>query len=184
MRKIALTMSGVLALSVGAFVAWRRNPRLGTGTMNRLVNPFLVGRRLAGGRRAEVGVLEHVGRVSGTRRLTPVHPVATEGGFRIIVPLGLESQWARNVLAAGHCRLQLHDTVYELDEPNLLLPRQLEGATALSRWFGTVAGFRYLQLRVFDQHPGELVISEPAIGAPSEVVVEAQPPVEAEPALV
>ena len=31
-------------------------------------------------------------------------------------PLGDHSEWARNVLAAGHCRLQLRDVVYELDD--------------------------------------------------------------------
>ena len=74
--------------------------------------PRLLQRGLAGGAKSEIGTLEHFGRMSGVRRLTPVHPEPTPAGFRVMVPLGSHSQWARNVLAAGHCRLQLHDVVY------------------------------------------------------------------------
>ena len=79
---------------------------------------------------SEIGTLEHFGRKTGTRHLTPVHPVATADGFRIVVPLAEASQWAMNVLAAGHCRLQLHDTIFDLDEPVLVEPvdvRELTG---------------------------------------------------------
>src|SRR6187455_2588109 len=80
----------------------------------------LLRRGLAGYGRSEIGTLEHVGRVSGVRRLTPVHPEPTPAGFRIIVPLGVRSEWARNVVAAGHCRLLLHDQVFDLDEPAMV----------------------------------------------------------------
>lgn len=150
---------GIVGLAVvgAAFVAWwRQNRRCGTAFVNGVVNPALMRRRLTGSGRSEIGTLEHVGRTSGTRRLTPVHPEPTADGFRIIVPLGAESQWARNVLAAGHCRLQLHDTVYDLDEPKLITPEEAEGLPRLAQRLESYLGFRYLALRTFAAAHGEL----------------------------
>jgi deazaflavin-dependent oxidoreductase (nitroreductase family) len=142
---------------VGLAVAWwRANRRFGTAFVNRVVNPALLQRRWAGAARSEIGTLEHVGRRSGTRRLTPVHPEPASSGFRIIVPLGAESQWARNVLAAGRCRLQLHEAVYELDEPRLIAPEEVEGLPRPVRLMESFLGFRYLVLRTFASRPGGL----------------------------
>jgi len=138
--------------------------------MNEVVNPMLVRRGVAGAGRSEVGTLEHVGRKSGTVRLTPVHPVLTADGVRIVVPLGLQSEWARNVLAAGRCRLQLHDTIYELDRPVLLPAGAIFDIPGLSRWAGDFLGFMYLQLRRVSEAPGTLA---PAVAeAGSEVGAE------------
>ena len=108
------------------------------GLRNSTVDPILLRRGFAGGESSEIGIIEHIGRKSGIRRLTPVHPEPTpmDPHHRAA---RLSSEWARNVLAAGHCRLQLHDDVYELDEPLLLpagevesLPRVLRGILARS----------------------------------------------------
>ena len=70
---------------IGAFVEWwRRHPRAGAATVNRLINPWLVRQRVADVSRGEIGLLQHVGRKSGTVRVTPIHPVPTEDGLRII----------------------------------------------------------------------------------------------------
>ena len=129
---------------------------MGTRFTNEVVNPFLVRRGISGAGRSELGTLEHVGRRTGTRHLTPIHPVPTEDGFKIVVPLGPRSQWVQNVLAAGHCRLQLHDTVYDLDEPVLLAAGEMPdmpgpAARALDR-----IGVQYLLLRRFAERPGTL----------------------------
>ena len=162
MRKVMLVVATIGAVAASAIVAWRRNPRLGSGFMNDRVNPFLLQRGLSGGRRAEIGTLEHLGRRTGTRRLTPVHPEPTEDGFRIMVPLGLQSEWARNVLAAGHCRLQLHATVFELDEPALLQPREMTDLPFVARATYGALGFGYLRLHRFAEHPGSLDDAEMA----------------------
>src|SRR5688572_20338573 len=123
MRKIVTLFAFPAVIGVAAVAAarmWRRNPRIGTAFVNSVVNPVLLRRGLSGSRRSEIGTLEHVGRKSGVRRLTPVHPEPTPVGFRIIVPLGMRSEWARNVIAAGHCRLLLHDQVFDLDEPAMV----------------------------------------------------------------
>jgi hypothetical protein len=167
MRKILLI---VAAVTVGV-LAWRRNRRLGTRFVNAVVNPALVRRGLAGKGRSEIGTLEHVGRRSGVRRLTPVHPEPTTDGFRIVVPLGSESAWARNVLAAGHCRLQLHDVVYDLDEPRMVAPAELDGIPRLLRAAEGALGFQYLVLHRFGAAAGAL--DPVAVEAPEEFHVVA-----------
>ena len=135
---------------------WRRHRRTGSRFVNEVVNPFLLRHGVAGRSRANLGTLEHIGRRSGIRRLTMVHPVSTDDGFRIVVPLGGESHWARNVLAAGHCRLQVGDTVYELDEPALVEPRSVTEVPAPLRWVQAQLGFRWIRLRTFGSAFGTL----------------------------
>jgi hypothetical protein len=162
-RRFLLFFGSLAAAAVVFAIAWLRNPRMGTRLTNEVVNPFLVRQGISGAGRSELGTLEHVGRRTGTRHLTPIHPVPTEDGFKIVVPLGPRSQWVQNVLAAGHCRLQLHDTVYELDEPVLLAAGEMPdmpgpAARALDR-----IGVQYLLLRRFAERPGTL---EPAAEEP------------------
>jgi len=155
MRKVVLVTGALSAVAAGV-VAWRRNPRIGTRFTNEVLNPLLVDRGISGTGRSELGTLEHAGRRTGTRHLTPIHPVPTEDGFRIAVPLGPKSEWARNVLAAGHCRMQLHDTVHELDEPVLLAAGELPEIAAPAAWILDRLGFQYLLLRRFAERPGSL----------------------------
>jgi deazaflavin-dependent oxidoreductase (nitroreductase family) len=153
-----VSIATALTATIAAFlVAWRRDPRLGSGFVNRAIDPLLVERGVSGAGRSEIGTIEHIGRKSGVRRLTPVHPVATEDGFRIIVPLGERSEWAQNVLAAGHCRVQLHDVVHELDEPTLSEPARTPGLSRISRWLSSWLGFRYLLLHELASAPGSLL---------------------------
>ncbi len=162
MRRILIALGALTALAFGIVALWRRNPRMGTRVMNERVNPFLVQRGIAGLGRSEIGTVEHYGRTSGRRYLTPVHPEPIENGFRIMVPLGLQSHWARNVMAAGHCRMQLHDVVYELDEPEMLLPRAMAELAAVPRAIGGSLGFTYLRLHTFAERPGSLDAAAPA----------------------
>ena len=152
-----LIVVSTVVVVAGAFVAWRRDRRLGSGFMNRVVDPILVERGLAGRGASEIGTLEHVGRKSGTRRLTPIHPVVVPDGMRIVVPLAERSEWARNVLAAGGCQIELHGTVHELDLPVLAVPQDVPGLPAPVRWLGTVLDTRYLLLREVGREPGSLL---------------------------
>jgi len=160
MRKLAFMAGGLVVVGAVGLVAWRRNPRIGTRFMNEVLNPVLVARGIAGAGRSELGTLEHVGRRTGTRHLTPIHPVAIEDGYRIVVPLGERSEWAHNVLAAGHCRMQLHDIVYELDGPALLAAGETGDIPAPVAWILDGLGVRYLLLRRFGEAPGRLDPSE------------------------
>jgi deazaflavin-dependent oxidoreductase (nitroreductase family) len=96
-------------------------------------------------------LIEHVGRRSGIVRRTPIHPVPTDDGFRIIVPIGEESEWARNVLAAGHCRLVLGDRLVELDQPVLERPAEVPDLPGPVRGLFEWLGFRYLRLRTIEE---------------------------------
>jgi hypothetical protein len=159
MRKVVVVIgaSALLAASAGsaAFI-WRRNPRIGTRFVNTVVNPGLLRRGLTGRGSSELGTLEHVGRNSGIRRLTPVHPEPTAEGFRILVPLGPRSEWARNVLAAKRCRLQLHDLVYDLDEPTMVPANGVDDVFWALRGVMAALGFHYLKLRAIRAKIGTL----------------------------
>jgi deazaflavin-dependent oxidoreductase (nitroreductase family) len=155
MKRLLGFVAGLAALG-GGVLWWRRHPRAGAAWVNRVANPWLVRVGIAGRTRGEIGLLEHVGRRSRIVRVTPVHPVATAEGFRIIVPLGSQSQWARNVLAAGHCRLQVGEEIHELDEPRLISPGLVEGMPAVMGRVMDWLGFRYLALRRFASESGTL----------------------------
>jgi hypothetical protein len=168
-----------LAAIAALVVARRRNRRIGRRMMNEVIDPWLIRQGIAGGR-SELGTLEHFGRRTGTRHLTPVHPVATEDGFRIVVPLGWQSEWARNVLAAGHCRLQLANVVFDLDEPAMLAPHDVEAVGETARRIAERLGFMYLRLHRFAQRPGRLdepapegeVVGEAPVGSEASVGAE------------
>jgi hypothetical protein len=170
MRRTLLILGVLGSLALGAAEWWRRHPRFGAAWMNRVVDPWLVRQGIVDESEGEIGLIEHIGRTSGTVRVSPVHPVRTRTGFRIIVPLGLESQWARNVLAAGRCRLQVGDVVYELDEPILVSPLHVDGLPRPAAHVMDWLGFRYLQLHRFGEAPGTLE-STPA----AEVETELEP---------
>ena len=146
MRKLLFFLAAAVGL-VGAVQWWRQHRRAGTGFVNRIVNPWLERSGAIGGSRGELGLVEHVGRKSGIVRQTPIHPMPIAGGFRVIVPVGERSEWARNVLAAGHCRLLVGDRVVELDDPVLELPAVVPDLPAAVRALFGWLGFRYLRLR-------------------------------------
>jgi deazaflavin-dependent oxidoreductase (nitroreductase family) len=186
MQHARRTMSRRFALlalagtTVAGFVLfWRNyNRRLGAGVVNRVVNPFILGRGLSGGAHSELGAIEHVGRVTGTTRRTPVRPVPTADGFRIVVPLAGESQWARNVLAAGHCRLLWRGVVYELDEPQLVAPADCRDVLPPIRLLTSALGVQYMRLHRFadwpagraprDTTPATAAVTEPGTPAAAE----------------
>lgn len=64
------------------------------------------------------GVLEHVGRRSGTVRRTPLN-VFRSGPGRWVVALtyGSGVQWLRNIEAAGECRMMIRRRWIRLGEP-------------------------------------------------------------------
>lgn len=119
--------------------------------MNRVVDPWLERQGVVASSHGELGVIEHVGRRSGMVRRTLIHPVPTDDGYRIIVPIGDQSEWARNVLAAGRCRLELGDRVIELDEPVLETPSEVPGLPPVVRALFEWLGFRYLRLHALHE---------------------------------
>ena len=156
MRSLVAIAVAMMAALAAAIIVWRRDPRIGTAFVNAAVNPWLLERGLAGGTHAEIGPLEHIGRKSGIRRLTPVHPEPTPEGFRVMVPLGSHSEWARNVIAAGHCRLRLHEQVYELADPRLVPASEVTDLPRVIRAVMGALGFEYLTMRTVSVESGAL----------------------------
>jgi len=154
MRKVvglALGLAGVVAL----VVAWMRYTRIGAGFANDVANPYLVRRGLSGSGASELATLEHVGRRSGIRRLTPLHAIPTADGVRFAVPLGDRSEWARNVVVAGRCRMQYHDMLVELDDPRLIAPTADPAMGRIAGPITEVLGWKYLVLHTVSEQPGD-----------------------------
>jgi deazaflavin-dependent oxidoreductase (nitroreductase family) len=141
---------------------WRGPAWLRHMVTNRF-NPLVARYGLVGGRRSPWAFVEHVGRKSGTVRRTPILPRVS--GDHVVVPLpyGRNANWARNILAAGHCRLQLHEQVYELDEPQVLPATEVSELPSWRRRSLSGQGMEYLRLRVFSVRPGTL----DSVGSPT-----------------
>ncbi len=156
-RKVA-----VAGLAGTALVVWLRNGGRekvegpGARFVNRTINPFLVGRRLGQAEHPPIGVLEHVGRSSGRTYRTPLYLGRTATGIVIPVPLKERSQWARNVVAAGHCRAELNGTVYDLDEPKLVGPGDENVRELPIKVMAKFLSMEYLVLHVAGSRPGSL----------------------------
>lgn len=88
----------------------RRMAAVNRGVANRVLGP--VAARLPG-----FGVIEHTGRRSGRRYRTPVAVFAVPDGYVLAIIYGTESDWVRNVLAAGGCELRIRGRVERLTAP-------------------------------------------------------------------
>lgn len=89
--------------------AWTRYTR---GAVNRMTL------HLAG--HAAFADLEHVGRKSGTLRHTPVRAFRTGDTVVIGLNFGRQSDWYRNIKAAGTCHLRLRGEQLTLGAPALV----------------------------------------------------------------
>jgi deazaflavin-dependent oxidoreductase (nitroreductase family) len=65
------------------------------------------------------GVVVHRGRRSGRLYQTPVSVFATEDGYLFALTYGPDTDWVKNVLAAGGCELQTHGRAVKLSSPCL-----------------------------------------------------------------
>jgi len=65
-------------------------------------------------------VIEHTGRTSGRAFRTPVTPTPTADGFVIALPYGADTDWVKNVLAAGSAALVHEGQTYVLEKPDVV----------------------------------------------------------------
>ena len=100
--------------------------------------------------------LEHVGRKSGILRHTPVR--AFRAGDTVVVGLnfGRQSDWFRNIEAAGTCRMRLGHQQLTLGAPVVVLAEQ---GTRKMPWLFRIA-IRYVirtaecaELPILEEHP-------------------------------
>ena len=87
--------------------------------VTRLFNPLAL--RLAGHRWVPVwAVLHHRGRRSGRTYATPVAVLVTPETFVIGLPWGPNTDWVRNVQAAGECTVTWRSREWTCTEPALV----------------------------------------------------------------
>lgn len=102
--QLATALLGTALLAVAVMVmGMRRRSPLVIDTMRRVnkavFNPAQMSS--AGSPGSYAGIVEHVGRRSGTPYRTPIGPYPTDDGFIVALPYGTRADWVRNVLAAG-----------------------------------------------------------------------------------
>src|SRR6201998_2883225 len=66
------------------------------------------------------GILTHVGRKSGKVYRTPVNVFRAATGFIGALTYSIQSEWVKNVLAAGGCELKTRGKKYRLSTPNVV----------------------------------------------------------------
>jgi deazaflavin-dependent oxidoreductase (nitroreductase family) len=66
------------------------------------------------------GILTHVGRKSGKVYRTPINVFRASNGFIIALTYSSQSEWVKNVLAAGGCELKTRGKEYQLSSPNVV----------------------------------------------------------------
>jgi deazaflavin-dependent oxidoreductase (nitroreductase family) len=94
------------------------------------------------------GILTHVGRKSGRLYHTPVNVFREPDGFLIALTYGRESEWVRNVLAAGGCELETRGVRYLLSAPTIVHDPTLRRFPLLVRMIlGIIGANDFMQLR-------------------------------------
>ena len=145
--------------------SWTAEPGWSRRFVTHRFDPVVIRMGLAGGRRSPWATLEHVGRVSGTVYRTPVLPKLSGDHAWIPLPYGTDVQWVRNVQAAGHCRLQVHEATYDMDEPAIVGPDERPDLPEMLRRRLAARGYRYLRLHVLAAMPAGLDEARPGIPA-------------------
>jgi deazaflavin-dependent oxidoreductase (nitroreductase family) len=91
----------------------RRLAKFNRVVTNRVLAP--VARYLPG-----FAVVSHVGRRSGRTYRTPVNAYRRSGGYVIALVYGADSQWVRNVLAAGGADIETRGRRLHLVDPEVV----------------------------------------------------------------
>jgi deazaflavin-dependent oxidoreductase (nitroreductase family) len=118
------------------------------GPLTKVLNPVM--RKLAGRRHMRMAAeIRHVGRRSGRSYLTPAGARLTGDTFVVPLTFGNQSDWSRNVRAAGGCTIKLEGTEYRAIQPQLADRDQ--AAPVVRAAFGPVerAMFRILGIRQY-----------------------------------
>ena len=66
------------------------------------------------------GILTHVGRKSGKVYRTPINVFRASNGFIIALTYSSQSEWVKNVVAAGGCKLKTRGKKYQLSAPKIV----------------------------------------------------------------
>lgn len=83
----------------------------------RMFNPSQI-------RKGNYPVVTHVGRTSGRAYETPLDAYPTNTGYVLVARYGPESDWVRNILAAGTATLRVDGQEHALDSPRLISQKE------------------------------------------------------------
>lgn len=104
--------------------------RLNRFTTNRITGPLA--NRLPG-----FGIVTHTGRKSGRAYSIPVNVFRRGDRFVFALTYGKDSEWVKNVLAAGGCLLETEGHTYQLVRPQLVHdPRRRRVPAIVGRFLG------------------------------------------------
>jgi deazaflavin-dependent oxidoreductase (nitroreductase family) len=104
--------------------------KVGLNKVTRHIAPWMPG----------LGVVIHHGRRSGRVYQTPVNVFATADGYVFALTYGPDTDWVKNVLAAGGCELRTRGHVVRLTSPSLFHDEARRGIRPLERQVLRVIG--------------------------------------------
>jgi deazaflavin-dependent oxidoreductase (nitroreductase family) len=116
--------------------------------MTKVLNPLIV--KLAGRRHFPMAAqIQHVGRRSGKVYVTPASAHVHGDVILVALTFGNQSDWARNVRAAGSCTVRVNGRSYPATNPQLV--SREEAGPLLKATFSPVqrAGMHMLGVRQF-----------------------------------
>jgi deazaflavin-dependent oxidoreductase (nitroreductase family) len=97
--------------------------KAGLNRVTRRVAPWMPG----------FGVVVHAGRRTGRRYQTPVNVFPAGDGYLLALTYGPDSDWVKNVLAAGGCELVTRGQIVRLVSPQLVHDEHRHGIRPVER---------------------------------------------------
>jgi deazaflavin-dependent oxidoreductase (nitroreductase family) len=115
--------------------------------LTKILNPLMT--RLAGRRSFPMAQIHHVGRRSGKAYVTPTSAHVHGDVLLIGLTFGNQSDWSRNVRAAGGCTVRLGGHTYRATSPEFVT--WADDRALIASTFNLVlrAGFRLLGIQQF-----------------------------------
>jgi deazaflavin-dependent oxidoreductase (nitroreductase family) len=108
----------------------RKWNKAGLNRVTRHIAPWMPG----------LGVVVHRGRRSGRLYQTPVNVFPAEDGYVLALTYGPDTDWVKNVLAAGGCELRTRGRVIRLVSPRLFHDESRRGIRPVERQVLRVLG--------------------------------------------
>ena len=97
--------------------------KAGLNRLTRRIAPWMPG----------LGVIVHRGRRSGRRYQTPVNVFPAGSGYLFALTYGPDTDWVKNVLAAGGCELRTRGRAIQLGSPRLVHDESRSSVRPLER---------------------------------------------------
>jgi deazaflavin-dependent oxidoreductase (nitroreductase family) len=97
--------------------------KAGLNRLTRHIAPWMPG----------LGVVSHRGRRSGRRYQTPVNVFRAGNGYVFALTYGPDTDWVKNILAAGGCELRTRGQAIQLGSPRLFHDESRSGIRPVER---------------------------------------------------